>query len=124
MIGKHERELSTVTDVYEFYSIGKEKTEHGRAGLKVADVQGRRAGRREGGRLAGRREGRRLADDIYLVLPRQDRWRGRPCHVTGQRPGRRHVTPSRRVTMHGAAQAFRRVMAIGTAKKVSFEKKN
>jgi len=27
------------------------------------------------------------------ALPRQDRWRDRPCHVTGQRPGRRHVIP-------------------------------
>ena len=30
---------------------------------------------------------------------------------------------SRRATMHGAAQAFRRAMAIGAAKSVSFEKK-
>jgi len=50
------------------------------------------------------------------AAPRQDRWRGRSCHVTDQRPGRR-------ATMHGAAQAFRHAMAIDAAKSVSFGKK-
>jgi len=26
------------------------------------------------------------------ALPRQDRWRGRPCHVNGRDSGRRHVS--------------------------------
>ena len=33
------------------------------------------------------------ATDQDTSLPHQDRWRGRPCHVTGQRPGHRHVIP-------------------------------
>jgi len=29
-----------------------------------------------------------------VSVPRQDHWRGRTCHVTDQRRGRRHVIPS------------------------------
>ena len=34
------------------------------------------------------------------------------------------TSSSCRATMHGVAQAFRRAMAIGAAKSISFEKKN
>ena len=45
--------------------------------------------------------------------PCQDGWRDRPCHDDA-------MSSSRRVTMHGAAQMFRRAMAIGATKSVSF----
>ena len=48
--------------------------------------------------------------------PRQDGWRGRPCHDDT-------TSSSRRATMHGAAQAFHRAMAIGAAKSVRFRNK-
>ena len=75
---------------------------------------GRRAGRREDRRLAGRREGGWLASVIYLVLPRRGLWR-----VTVSAPVVA-TSSSHRATMHGATQAFRRAMAIGAAKSVSF----
>jgi len=52
------------------------------------------------------------------ALPRQDRWRGRPCPVSGQRSW----SPPRQPT--GAAEAFGRAREIGTAKSVSFKKKS
>ena len=33
------------------------------------------------------------ATDQGAALPRQDRWRGRPCHVTGRDSSRRRVSP-------------------------------
>ena len=85
-----------------------------------------------GGRaLRGVRAGG-LARDIYLVLscrapwhvsaaPRSVARQTLPRHRSAARSSPRH--PSHRATMHGAAQAFRRVMAIGAAKSVSFGEK-
>ena len=86
----------------------------------AAGAASRQEGRPEGGRAARRQARGRAARGVIFIwscrvmrrgasVPRQDRWRGRPCHVTGQRPDSRHVTP---------------LAAPGTAKSVSFEKKN
>ena len=78
-------------------------------------------------------EGGRLAGDIYLGLPRREGWRnGAAPRLVARQTIPRHRSmpwsspryPSRRATMHGAAQAFRRTIEIGAAKSVSFEKKN
>jgi len=66
------------------------------------------------------------------VLPRHAPWRvsAAPRSVTRQTLPRHRsaasvvaTSSSYRATMYGAAQAFRRTMAIGTAKSVSFEEK-
>ena len=102
-------------------------TRHGAA------VEALSGGVRAGGlacAAAGRQiEGRWLAGDIYLGLPRRGLWRVSaaprsvvrqtlPRHRSAPRSTPRH--PSSRATMHGATQAFRRAMAIGAAKSVSF----
>jgi len=65
-----------------------------------------------------------------VILPRHAPWRVRatPRSVARQTlPCHRSAAPifatslSCRATMHGAAQAFRRAMTIGTAKSISFE---
>jgi len=50
------------------------------------------------------------------LVPRQDRWHGRPCHVTGQQ---RRLSPRQPPT----APPYSRAMAIGATKSVSFEEK-
>ena len=55
--------------------------------------------------------------------PRPDRWRGKACHVSDQRGGTLPRTHPCRAAMHGAAELFRRVLEIGAAKNVSFQKK-
>ena len=73
-----------------------------------------------------------LAAGFYSALPRHGSGRGTavPRSVVRQAlPRHRSAFPvvatsaTRRATMHGAAQAFRRAMAIGAAKSVRFEKK-
>jgi len=92
-----------------------------------------RAGDRPGacGRCAACGRAGGLARDIYLVLPRHAPWRvsAAPRSVARQTlPRHRSAAPvvamssSCRVTMHGAAQAFHRAMAIGAAKSVSLKK--
>jgi len=55
--------------------------------------------------------------------PRRDRWRGKACHVSGQRAGTLPRTHPCRAAMHGAAELFRRALEIGAAKSVIFEEK-
>jgi len=94
-------------------------------------------GRRGGGALRGggraSRGERQLAGDIYLGLPRRGLWRvtATPRSVVRQTLPRHlsaasvvATSSSCRATMHSAAQVFRRAMAIGAAKSVSFEEKN
>ena len=49
------------------------------------------------------------ATDQGAAVPRQDRWRDRPCPISGQR-------------FRSSAQAFARARAIGAAKSVSLKK--
>ena len=81
----------------------------GQAGRRARRQVGRQ---REGGSRAIFTWDYRAVRD-GAALPHQDRWRGRTCHVTGQRPGRRHVIPL-------AASLARE---IGAGKSVSFGEK-
>ena len=100
---------------------------------------GRAAARRAGGRAGVRGGGQvdrgRVARGRYLpgtaallgmAWHRRAKIGGAADPATSpvSSPGRRHVILlPRHATMHGAAQAFRRAIAIGAAKSVSFEKK-
>jgi len=80
-----------------------------------------------GRRLAGGQadRGRVAARGRYLprtAAPRLVTRQTLPRHRSAAWASPRH--PSRRATMHGAAQAFHRAMAIDAAKSVSFEEKN
>ena len=97
-----------------------------RAGVAAAAaLRTRRRGRcGQGGRAARGQAGGRAARGRYLSGPAAPRSVARqtlPRHRSAPRSSPRH--PSRRATMHGAAQAFRHAMQIGAAKSVSFEKK-
>ena len=96
-----------------------------RCGRSGEGVSGR-GGRQEVGRVA-RGQGR-LAGDIYLILPHHEPWCVRAAPRSVARQTLLHhrsaasvfaTSPSCRVTMHDAAQTFRRAMTIGAAKSVS-----
>ena len=114
---------------------GREAATEGQAPIALgsAGQAGGAAGRREGaaGKRPGAEAGRR--GGIYLALSRHRSGRGKaaprsvarqtlPRHRSTPRSSPRH--PSRRATIHGAAQAFRRAREIDAAKSISFGEKN
>ena len=114
---------------------GREEREGGGNGGPGADStwEWREGAAQKSSTVLRQTEGGRLAGDIYLGLPRREGWRcgaaprsmarqTLPRHRSAPRSSPCH--PSRRATMHGAAQAFRCAMATAVAKSVSFEKKN
>ena len=74
-------------------TVGAGGLGHGGQAWAGASVAARCGRARAGGRARAIFTWLCHATDQGASLPRQDRWRGRPYHVTGQCPGHRHVIP-------------------------------
>ena len=117
MEGKGGREAATESRAPTALGSGRRARRSGQAGGRGGQTERMRGGRGRQARL-GHGSFIRLcrANDQGASLPRQDRWRSRPCHVTGQQP---RSSPRHPAT---APPCICRAMAIGAAKSVSLKK--